>query len=189
MSTSARVTTVAAILLLAGCGQQERLPGIRDAYRFAATGDEVVAFVVGSGSCGFCMSDSLRDVGSHLRSAFAPALADVGVRFTVVGVAADGEGRVAARFLTHAGDFDEISAGRAWHNTMLQQVLRNSDASFALSVPTVVLLSRHTDETHRDAVARFGTGRIVLQGVAEVARLLRERRLLDSTIALVRPRP
>lgn len=184
----ARHLALVATLLLASCGKQEGVPGLRaTGSRLPASADELVAFVVGSGSCNACMSDSLSSYGPRLQATLAPVLADRGVRLTVLGVAADASASIASNFLTHAGPFDEIAAGRGWSNSVLQHTVRDGRHSFALQVPAIVFRPRYVSHTRTDIVSDFAEGSVVALGLTDALRVLQPGSLRDSVIALVRP--
>ena len=68
-----------------------------------------------------------------------------GLPFSIIGVATDESVKDGLAFLAECGEFDEISVGRAWHNSLFAQHVWGVDGRYGV-LPQVIVFEHDVSE-------------------------------------------
>ena len=129
-------------LAASGCHQDRRYEPNYDSTR---EGRQVVAVYIGAKWCGPCQETALKQAVERMKLLLAEQAESKGRPFSVIGVAMDPSVKDGLAFLAECGEFDEVSAGRHWHNSLFGQHVYGVDSRFN-ALPQVIVFEQEVSE-------------------------------------------
>lgn len=106
-----------------------------------ADGDEIVLVYIGASSCAACLSDEIKEDVRRLKAQYHTLATRADKAFSTIGVSIDWDISEGMDLLEGYGDFDEISVGRNWQNS-LARVLVWEDYPGRPAIPQALVLER-----------------------------------------------
>ena len=139
---AAGIAITSLVVVVTGCRQDRRYEPNYDSTR---EGREVVAVYIGAKSCGPCQEESLKQAVERMKVLLAEQAESKGRPFSIIGVATDASVKDGLTFLAGCGEFDEVSAGRGWHNSLFGQHVSGVDSRFG-ALPQVIVFEQEVSE-------------------------------------------
>jgi hypothetical protein len=107
--------------------------------REPASGPQLLVVFFGSRTCSFCNRPAFKAAVRRMGSLLGPQASAAGRSVHLAAVAVAWDAREGIEYLRELGEFDEVSAGGSWWNTVVGQRLFSRDRP---AVPTLVLYER-----------------------------------------------